>query len=124
MATSPETATFQLPITSILILSGDGADQLRLNTLLPDGHYPFTGKFGAWERLAKGTWYAYVCANFRGVDTHITNMPKDGPVESLRIDWTQKPPAIVPDTREVRDGEVVNPAPYLSYCEHCGICYE
>jgi hypothetical protein len=66
-------------ITSITLITGNGADHLLLQTDLPDGCWPYTDNATVKMETAAGTGEEYCIAHFTDVPLKIFNN-KDGEI--------------------------------------------
>lgn len=62
-----------LEITSIVIITGHGTDNIFLHTTLPDGCWPYTDTATATINVARGSAVDYVEKNFPGVGYKLTS---------------------------------------------------
>lgn len=93
--------TVPLHITSICLLSGDGADKLVMTFTLPSGIYPWSGNSHATMEITKGHGLRYIVTHMWGIETTVIDTSysrtDDRPLSERRakIDWDRH--AIVTD---------------------------
>mgnify|MGYP001764764915 CR=1 FL=1 len=57
----------KIEIKTIIVVTGSGADNVLLDTTLPNGVWPFTGNASMTLRVARNYGEQYVKDNFPGV---------------------------------------------------------